>query len=68
MNTSFTEEAPVTVIEIPSIENYTGGIPAGYDLVEYEAGTDPLDGFCLLGFDELGMFCENPRYAFVGGQ
>ena len=32
MNTSFTEEAPVTVIEIPSIENYTGGIPAGYDL------------------------------------
>mgnify|MGYP001357186660 CR=1 FL=1 len=41
---------------------------SGYELVEYEAGTDPLEGFCLLGFDEVGMFCENPRYAFVGGQ
>lgn len=39
----------------------------GFELVEYEAGTDPMDGFCLLGFDEVGMFCENPRYAFIGG-
>jgi hypothetical protein len=39
---------------------------AGYVLVEYEAGTDPIaDGFCLMGFDEVGMFCENPRYAFI---
>lgn len=40
---------------------------AGFELVEYEAGTDPMDGFCLMGFDEVGMFCENPRYAFIGG-
>ena len=39
---------------------------AGFELVEYEAGTDPLDGFCLMGFDEVGMFCKNPRYAFIG--
>jgi hypothetical protein len=39
---------------------------AGFELVEYEAGTDPMDGFCLLGFDEVGLFCANPRYAFIG--
>mgnify|MGYP003632739780 FL=1 len=39
---------------------------AGFELVEYEAGTDPMDGFCLMGFDEVGMFCANPRYAFIG--
>lgn len=39
---------------------------AGFELVEYEAGTDPMDGFCLMGFDEVGMFCANPRYAFLG--
>ncbi len=66
MNTSFTEESPVTVIEIPSIENYTGGIPAGYDLVEYEAGTDPMqEGMVLYGFDEIGMFeFDCPKHAF----
>ena len=41
---------------------------AGYDLVMFEAGTDPMDGFVLLGFDEVGMIsCANPRYAFIGG-
>ena len=39
---------------------------SGYDLVEYEVGTNPIDdGFCILGFDEIGMFCENPAYAWV---
>jgi hypothetical protein len=39
-----------------------------YELVEFEKGTDPLDGFCILGFDEIGMFAKNPAYAWVGGQ
>jgi len=38
----------------------------GYELVEYEVGTDPAEGFCILGFDEIGMFCKNPAYAWVG--
>lgn len=67
MSTSFSEESVVAVIEIPSIAEYTGGIPAGYDLVEYEAGTDPYqEGMVLYGFDEVGMFEFNcPQHAFV---
>jgi len=39
---------------------------SGYELVESEVGTNPIDdGFCILGFDEIGMFCENPAYAWV---
>jgi hypothetical protein len=38
---------------------------AGWDLVEYEAGTDPLDGCTVLGFDEIGQFCQKPQYAWV---
>ena len=38
---------------------------AGYDLVEYENGTNPVDGYVLYGFDEVGMFCKDPEYAFV---
>lgn len=50
-------------VNIQEVENFK----PGYELVEYEAGTDPIeDGFCLLEFDEIGMFCKNPRYAFVG--
>jgi hypothetical protein len=69
MSTSFSEESVVAVIEIPSIAEYTGGIPAGYDLVEYEAGTDPYqEGMVLYGFDEVGMFEFNcPQHAFVNG-
>jgi hypothetical protein len=37
------------------------------DLVEYERGTDPLDGYVLYGFDEIGKFVKtNAAYAFVG--
>lgn len=66
---SFVEESVVWCIEIPSITEYTGGIPAGYDLVEYEAGTDPYqEGMVLYGFDEVGMFEFNcPQHAFVNG-
>ena len=32
---------------------------AGWELVEYEAGTDPLDGAFYLGFDEIGKFVRN---------
>jgi hypothetical protein len=39
---------------------------AGFELVEYENGTDPMDGWVLLGFDEVGMFCNEPKYAFIG--
>ena len=38
---------------------------AGWELVEYEAGTDPLDGSVLLGFDEIGQFCQKPQYAWL---
>ena len=67
---SFVEESVVAVIEIPSITEYTGGIPAGYDLVEYEAGTDPYqEGMVLYGVDEVGMFGFNcPAHAFVSVQ
>jgi len=38
-----------------------------FDLVEYERGTDPLDGYVLYGFDEIGQFIKtNAEYAFVG--
>ena len=53
----------VIPVDIKDVKVYL----AGYELVEYEAGTDPMDGFVLLGFDEVGMFCTNPRYAFIGG-
>jgi len=48
------------------METFSGGIPSGFELVEYEEGTDPVEnGMILYGFDEVGMFCENPRHAFV---
>jgi hypothetical protein len=47
--------------------NNISGFKAGYELVEYELGSDPIEsGFCLNGFDEIGMGeFENPQYAFV---
>mgnify|MGYP000707336252 CR=1 FL=1 len=69
MSTSFSEESVVAVIEIPSIAEYTGGIPAGYDLVEYEAGTDPYqEGMVLYGFDEVGMFELKEIYVGKSGK
>ena len=58
-------------IEVQYIDNihlFCGVIPSGFDLVEYERGTDPVeDGYVLYGFDEvdsLNAFVR-PRHAFV---
>jgi hypothetical protein len=37
-------------------------------LVVYEKGGNPMEGFTLYGFDEVGMFDDeftNPQYAMV---
>lgn len=55
------------VIEIPNIHEFVGSIPAGKNLTVYEEGTDPLDGYVLYGFDEIGMFdaeFKTPAYCF----
>ena len=49
-------------VNINEVRNFR----AGFELVEYENGTDPMDGFVLLGFDEVGQFCNEPKYAFIG--
>jgi len=49
-------------VNINEVRNFR----AGFELVEYENGTDPMDGFVLLGFDEVGQFCKEPKYAFIG--
>ena len=36
----------VEVIAV-NLNTFSGTIPSGFDLVEYEQGTDPLDG-CVL--------------------
>jgi hypothetical protein len=47
------------IIEIDDMNTYAGGIPVGYELVCYDKGTDPVNGLCLYGFDEVGMFDDN---------
>jgi hypothetical protein len=32
-------------------------------LIEYEKGTDPMDGFVLYGFDEIGMMVPPSKAA-----
>ena len=54
-------EFEVEVVDINEVTN----MRPGWDLVEYEDGTDPLDGFVLYGFDEVGQFCREPKYAFI---
>ena len=51
-------------VEVVDINEVTNMRP-DWDLVEYEDGTDPLDGFVLYGFDEVGQFCRQPKYAFI---
>lgn len=55
-------------ILIEDINTYQGDCPAGWDLVEYEKGTDPLDGYVLYGFDELYMMVHPSKAAhcFMG--
>jgi hypothetical protein len=49
------------------MESFQGSIPSGFDLVEYEKGTDPMDGFVLYGFDEVGMMVSPSKaaHAFI---
>jgi len=49
------------------METFKGGIPTGWEMVEYEQGTDPVeDGLVLLDFSEAGMFgFRNPQHAFI---
>ena len=56
------------VILIEDINSFVGRIPAEHDFVCYEEGTDPMDGYILYGFDEVGMFdteFKTPAYAFM---
>ena len=50
-------------ILIEDINTYQGDCPNGWDLVEYEKGTDPMDGFVLYGFDELYMMVPPSKAA-----
>jgi hypothetical protein len=52
------------IIEI-NMNTFSGSIPAGFDLVEYPKGTDPLDGCVLYGFDEVGSFFSNAAHCFL---
>jgi len=52
------------IIEI-DMNTFSGSIPSGFDLVEYEKGTDPLDGCVLMGFDEVGMIFPNGSHCFL---
>ena len=58
------------IIKIKDIHKFTGEIPVGMDLVVYEKGYLPDDGYVLYGFDEVGMFDDvfhQPTYCFYGG-
>jgi hypothetical protein len=57
----------MNMIEI-DINNFVGRIPAAHDLVVFEKGQNPEEGYVLYGFDEVGMFDNDfnvPQYAFV---
>lgn len=50
------------------INNYEGLIEG--DLVVYEKGGNPDDGYVLYGFDEVGMFDSDfkvPQYCMING-
>ena len=54
-------------ILIENINTFRGSRPAGFDLVEYEKGTDPEEeGLVLYGFDELyTMGFKKPQHCFM---
>ncbi len=55
----------VEIIKI-DMNTFTGSIPAGFDLVEYDLVSDPVnDGCVLYGFDEVGAFFSNPLHCFL---
>lgn len=51
-------------IEI-DMDKYEGRIPTGYELVEYSKGDNPLNGYVLYGFDEVGVGFPNPAWALI---
>jgi hypothetical protein len=55
------------IIDILRISTFKGSIPADYELVEYEKGTDPEEeGLVLYGFDELyTMGFKKPQHCFM---
>jgi|TARA_R110000796_G_scaffold80494_3_gene178214 hypothetical protein len=56
------------IIHIQNIHSFIGSVPDGYDLVEFEKGTEPDDGFLLYGFDEVGLSGLKPAlvaHAFI---
>jgi len=57
------------IIEIPNIDTFEGTMPTGYELIEYQEGTDPEEnGMVLYGFDEIYMFADlfsKPKHCFV---
>ena len=55
----------MTITDI-DIETFEGTIQG--DLVVYEKGGNPLDGFVIYGFDEVGMFddeFDTPQYCMM---
>jgi hypothetical protein len=57
------ENMTLETILIEDINTFRGSRPAGFDLIEYEKGTDPMDGFVLYGFDEIGMMVPPSKAA-----
>ena len=58
------------IIQIEDINKFKGEIPTGMDLVVYESGYSPDDGYVLYDFDEVGEFDDmfhRPAYCFSGG-
>lgn len=58
---------------IIELDNFEGAIPSGYELILFEKGENPADGYVLYGFDEIGDpdFEEdftNPFYALVSNE
>jgi len=54
----------VEIIEV-DLNTFSGSAPVGFDLVEYEKGTDPLDGCVLYGYDEGGTFFPKGIHCFM---
>lgn len=65
------------VVLIPTINNFLGQIPSGYDLIAYEKGEEKYlntaegihkNQLMLYGFNEVGLFTHefvSIQYAFV---
>ena len=53
-----------------NIKTFEGIIPTNTNLVIYEKGGNPINGFVLEGFGEEGLFDHyftHPQYCFING-